>query len=113
MSALTKPVAFADYQAPQDLLAGRVILVTGAGDGIGREAALSYARHGATVILLGKTVSKLEAVYDEIEALGAPQAAIVPMDLRGAQSSHYRDLAETIEGQFGRLDAPENGPLSF
>lgn len=56
-----------DYLIAADNLKDRVILVTGAGDGIGREAAIHYAAHGATVILLGRTVAKLEAVYDEIE----------------------------------------------
>jgi NAD(P)-dependent dehydrogenase (short-subunit alcohol dehydrogenase family) len=92
------------FQASDDALKGKVILVTGAGDGIGREAALTYAKHGATVILLGRTVAKLEAVYDEIEALGAPQPAIIPLDMKGATEAHYRDMAATIEDQFGRLD---------
>lgn len=93
-----------DYQAPADLLAGRVILVTGAGDGIGRAAAKSFAAHGATVILLGRTVHKLEAVYDEIEQAGGPQPAIYPMNLEGASNEDYQQLAETIEQQLGRLD---------
>ncbi|WP_440056092.1 YciK family oxidoreductase [Pseudoalteromonas sp. T1lg65] len=92
------------YQAPDNALAEKVILITGAGDGIGRVAAINYAKHGATVILLGKTTSKLEAVYDEIVNAGYPQPAIVPMDLRGATKQHYRDLAATIEQQFGKLD---------
>ncbi|RUO22045.1 YciK family oxidoreductase [Aliidiomarina haloalkalitolerans] len=95
---------YQSYQAPADALAGKVILVTGAGDGIGREAALTYAKHGATVILLGRTTAKLEAVYDEIEQLGAPQPAIIPLDMKGATESHYRDMAATIMDQFGRLD---------
>jgi len=41
------------YQPRPDLLKDRVILITGAGRGIGRVAALTFARHGATVILLG------------------------------------------------------------
>ncbi|QYK02710.1 YciK family oxidoreductase [Shewanella psychrotolerans] len=93
-----------EYQAAKDLLKGKTILVTGAGDGIGRAAALAYAEHGATVILLGKTVSKLESVYDEIEQAGYPTPAIVPLDLKGATEQHYIDMAETIEQQFGHLD---------
>jgi len=65
-----------DYQPAPNLLENRIVLVTGAGDGIGRAAALSYAQHGATVILLGRTIAKLERVYDEIEAAGGPQPAI-------------------------------------
>ncbi|OOE97202.1 YciK family oxidoreductase [Salinivibrio sp. MA351] len=93
-----------DYQVTSDALQGRVILVTGAGAGIGRQAALSYAEKGATVILLGRTVKKLEAVYDEITATGAPQPAIIPLDMLGATRQHYLDMADTIDQQFGRLD---------
>jgi NAD(P)-dependent dehydrogenase (short-subunit alcohol dehydrogenase family) len=93
-----------DYQPATTVLQERVILVTGAGDGIGREAALSYAAHGATVILLGKTVSKLEETYDLILAAGGAEPAIVPLDLQGAAEQHYADLATTIAEQFGRLD---------
>ncbi|MGB0942272.1 MAG: YciK family oxidoreductase [Marinomonas sp.] len=93
-----------DYQAPNDLLKDKVILVTGAGDGIGRVAAINYAKHGATVILLGRTTKKLEAVYDEIENLGYPQAAIVPLNLDGSSEHDYTDLANIIETEFGHLD---------
>lgn len=58
------------YQCPDNAFKDRIILVTGAGDGIGRAVSLGLARHGATVILLGRTQSKLEAVYDEIKAAG-------------------------------------------
>jgi NAD(P)-dependent dehydrogenase (short-subunit alcohol dehydrogenase family) len=85
-------------------LQGKVILVTGAGAGIGRQAALSYAEHGATVILLGRNVNNLELVYDEIEKRGYPQPAIIPLDLKGATKQNYVDMAETIESQFGQLD---------
>jgi NAD(P)-dependent dehydrogenase (short-subunit alcohol dehydrogenase family) len=93
-----------NYQAADNALENKTILITGAGDGIGRVAALTYAKHGATVILLGKTTKKLECVYDEIVNAGYPQPAIVPMDMRGATKQNYRDLAATIEQQFGKLD---------
>lgn len=96
--------AMQNYQAPEGLLNDRVILVTGAGDGIGKAAAKTYAAHGATVILLGRTISKLEAVYDEIEAAGHPQPAIVPLNLEGALVRDYEEMAMTIEENFGRLD---------
>jgi len=93
-----------DYQPAADLLDGRIILVTGAGDGIGRAAALAFAGHGATVILLGRTIAKLETVYDEIEAAGGPQPAIFPLNFEGATLKDYHDMAETLDKEFGRLD---------
>ncbi len=93
-----------NYTPPAGALQDKVILVTGAGDGIGRCAALTYAKFGATVILLGKTVKKLEAVYDEIIAAGGSEPAIVPLDLKGATASHYKDMATTISREFGKLD---------
>lgn len=93
-----------DYQAPHQHLQGRVILVTGAGQGIGRTASLAFAAQGATVILLGKKVKKLEAVYDEIEAAGGPQPLIFPLNLEKAGEAEYNGLAEGIYQQLGRLD---------
>ena len=92
------------YQASPDLLKGRTILVTGAGSGIGRTAALTYARHGATVILLGRNTEKLDAVYDEIENNGWPQPAIIPLNLEVATDHDFVQLADTIEKEFGQLD---------
>lgn len=102
-----------EYNAPEQLLAGRVIMVTGAGDGIGRAAAKSYAAHGATVILLGRTLEKLEHLYDEIEAAGYPQPAIVPLNLESATEHEYMELANTIEQEFGRLDGLLNNAGSL
>ncbi|MHA2937605.1 YciK family oxidoreductase [Vibrio sp. RC27] len=93
-----------DYSVSSQALKGKTILVTGAGDGIGKQAAISYAQHGATVILLGRTVAKLEQTYDEIENLGAAQPAIIPLDMNGATKQNYQDMADTIDGQFGQLD---------
>jgi NAD(P)-dependent dehydrogenase (short-subunit alcohol dehydrogenase family) len=93
-----------DYSIKDACLREKTILVTGAGAGIGRSAALTYAKLGATVILLGKTISKLEAVYDEIVNMGSPEPAIIPLDLKGASQQHYIDMATTIANQFGQLD---------
>lgn len=92
------------YQAPQNLLANKVILVTGAGDGIGATAAKSFAAYGATVILAGKTIAKLEKVYDEITAAKHPEAAIYPIDFTGASVDDYASMAKTLEENFGKLD---------
>jgi NAD(P)-dependent dehydrogenase (short-subunit alcohol dehydrogenase family) len=93
-----------DHTIIANSLSNKTILVTGAGSGIGRQAALTYANLGATVILLGKTVSKLEAVYDQILAQGSPEPAIIPLDLQGASQQNYKDMASTIADQFGQLD---------
>ena len=93
-----------DYAPAKGLLKDRVILVTGAGDGIGRAVSKGLAAHGATVVLLGKTIKKLEGVYDEILAGGAPKPAIYPMDLMGARYKDHEDLVGALDKEYGRLD---------
>jgi len=93
-----------DYQSSQDLLKDRTILITGAGDGIGRVAAETFAAHGATVVLLGRTLAKLEAVYDAIEKAGGPQPAIYPLNLEGASPHDYEEMAHKLEEEFGALE---------
>jgi NAD(P)-dependent dehydrogenase (short-subunit alcohol dehydrogenase family) len=92
------------WQPADRLLENRVILVTGAADGIGRALATACASRGATVILLDRNVKGLETLYDEITAAGRPEPAIYPMDLKGAIAADYRSLAEVLEKEFGRLD---------
>ncbi len=91
----------------------RVILITGAGDGIGKAVALACAERGATVILLGRTVHKLEQVYDEIKNNSWPEAAIYPMNLEGATPKDYNDLAQVLENEFGRLDGLLHNATEF
>lgn len=93
-----------DYQAKPDLLKGKTILVTGAGDGIGKAAVMTYAEHGATVILLGRTEEKLEAVYDDIERAGLARPALVVMDLATVTDEQCLHLAQGLAEEFGHLD---------
>ena len=92
------------YAPAQDLLAGRVVLVTGAGAGIGRAAALAYARHGADVALLGRTRTKLEAVFDAISAETRTRPVIVPADLANLNGAGAGNLAKALRNDYGRLD---------
>lgn len=93
------------YIYPDNVLRERIILITGASDGIGKALALHAASLGAQVILHGRNVSKLEKVYDDIEAIdGAPRPSIAVMDLASANSESYTTLAQSIGQEFGRLD---------
>ena len=85
-------------------LANKIILITGASSGIGKTAAIRYASHGATVILLGKTSSKLEKVYDEIKKLGCPTPSISLMDLLLADANDYHQLIDNLLTEFNQLD---------
>lgn len=96
------------YQPQPELLHNRIILVTGAGDGIGREAALTYARHGAQLILLGRTLSKLQAVKQEIHLLGLAPAATVEFDLLTAAPADYQKLADELAAAYPHLDGVLN-----
>ncbi len=93
-----------DYQPPKDLLANRIILVTGAAVGVGRAVALACAEHGATVILCDFKEDALEPVYDRITATGAPEPASLPLDLEHADEGLCLGVASTLGDEFGRLD---------
>ncbi len=92
------------YQPPKDLLNNKTILVTGAGSGIGRAVAIALANHGANVVLTGKTVKKLELVYDEIDKTCPGRAIIHPLNLLTATESEYQTLADSLGEQFPALD---------
>lgn len=103
--------------SPETRLQGRVYLITGAANGIGRALSLAFAREGATVVLLDKVVAGLESVYDAILEEGGPEPAIMALDLEGAQAEDFQKLADAVEADLGRLDgvvhaAARLGPLS-
>ena len=92
------------YDAPADLLAGRVILVTGAAQGIGRAVALRYAHHGAKLVLLDWDRAGLDSLSDEIVAQGSLEPLLCPADLSGITISGLREIADHIAKRLGRLD---------
>lgn len=94
-----------DYQPAANCLHERIILITGASRGIGKAVALECARLGATVLLLGKSLDRLEKVYDEIMALNLAQPAILNTDLEIASAEDYAKVADAIQEEYGRLDA--------
>ncbi|MGS2716954.1 YciK family oxidoreductase [Eionea flava] len=95
-----------NFTPTSSTLNGKIVAVTGAGAGIGRTLAKSFAAYGATVILLGRTVEKLTDIYDEIETdhPTAPQPAIVPIDFESATDADYQTLHDSIASEYGQLD---------
>ena len=93
-----------DYTPSPELLSNRVILVTGAAEGIGHAVAMACARHRATVVLCDKDQRDLEPVYDEIDAAGGPEPAILPLDLEPADEKSFLGAADLVGRELGRLD---------
>jgi NAD(P)-dependent dehydrogenase (short-subunit alcohol dehydrogenase family) len=92
------------FSPRKDLFDGKVLLVTGATGGFGRVVSMALAARGASVILLARSLRRVEALYDEIKQAGYPEPAIYPLDMEGATEQDYAELANNIETQLGRLD---------
>jgi len=82
-------------------LAGRIALVTGASQGIGRACALELARAGATVAVAARNEAKLAAVVAEIEAAGG-QGAAFGLDLASEES--IKSCAKAVLERFGKVE---------
>ncbi|MEP7084178.1 MAG: SDR family NAD(P)-dependent oxidoreductase, partial [Betaproteobacteria bacterium] len=94
-----------DAPAESNGAVSRVVLITGSTGGLGQVLARAVARTGAIVVLHGRIVRKLEALYDSLLADGAPEPAILPLDFESAGSDAYPTAAAALEQQLGRLDA--------
>lgn len=101
---MTAQSAARSYAPEPGSHSGRVILVTGASDGIGQALSIALARQGATVALLGRVQRKLASTYDRIVEVGGPKPAILPFNLETAAATEYDALFEALEQEFGRLD---------
>jgi NAD(P)-dependent dehydrogenase (short-subunit alcohol dehydrogenase family) len=110
---LPEALILAGYTPAPDLLKDRIILVTGAAGGVGSATARACAWHGATVVLLGRNVKKLEKLYDEIVAAGGPTPAIYPMNLAGVTWAEMAEACATFEREFGRLDGLVHAAAHF
>lgn len=97
MSAVPSPAS------DPKVLDGRVILVAGAGGGLGSAAAVACARAGATVVLLGRKPRRLDRVYAQVQAVG-PEPLLYPLDLEGASPDDFAELAMRLDSELGRLD---------
>jgi NAD(P)-dependent dehydrogenase (short-subunit alcohol dehydrogenase family) len=95
---------FLNYTPNKKLLENRTIVITGASGGIGKTMALACAAAGATVVLLGRTMAKLESVYDAIEQCGGPQPAIFPINFESATAQDYAQLKNALNEEFGKID---------
>ena len=93
-----------NYQPKADLLQGKVILITGCAEGVGKAATKALANSGATVVLIDKSIPKLEELYDEIVAAGGPQPAIYPINFEGAYEKDFGELAERVMNEFSSID---------
>lgn len=94
-------------------LTNQVILITGAGGGLGGTAALTLAKSGAHIILLDKQIARLEAVYDAIVAAHAPEPIMYPFDLAGASENDYQELADRIDAKYGSLQGILHSAVEF
>lgn len=91
------------YRPNKGLLAARVILITGAGSGIGKACALAFAEHGARVILCGRTQVKLEQVYDQICQTEAPEPMLLPLNLAQIGMDDCTRVADAVMERCGIL----------
>ena len=92
------------YNAPKNLLKSKVILVTGGGSGIGRQAGLTFAAFGAEVILLGKNSSNLNETYSLFEKNNLKKPILQAIDFETAEEEDFKKISEEVLKEFGKLD---------
>jgi NAD(P)-dependent dehydrogenase (short-subunit alcohol dehydrogenase family) len=93
-----------EYQAKKEALKGKVILISGGGSGIGKAAAVSFGKHGADLVLIGKSIENLESTYEDFIKMNLKPPLLHSMDFENASEKDYQEVNEVIMGEFGRLD---------
>ena len=89
------------YEYDYRLLEGKVALIHGASSGVGRASALAHARAGAKVMCVARDVKKLEAVVEEIKAMGG-EAAYTTAEI--ADETQIEAMVKKTVEVFGRID---------
>lgn len=93
------------FSLPPQALENQVVLITGATGGLGSAVAQACTSAGASVVLLGRNLKKLEALYDELAAIKQKLPTIITLDQASAPEADYFELANTVNAEFGRIDA--------
>ena len=82
----------------------KIILVTGAANGIGKAVTIALASQGCTVLMLDKKSRHLEKLYDDISQRGYTEPVILPIDLEQLSAESATQVAQSVYDDFGQLD---------
>jgi len=93
-----------DYQVPENSLKDKSILISGGGSGIGKTAALSFAQHGADLVLLGKNAEHLESTYHEFLDRNLKPPLLHVIDLEKANEEDFIEINNLVTEELGQLD---------
>ena len=99
---------FEKLNYPSNLLEDKTIVISGAGSGIGRQIAKSYAECGADLILLSKSIEKLESIYEEINEITSRNVIIQPIDYRTADEKNFQKIILAIREEYSQIDGLVN-----
>jgi len=101
---MTNAFDWQSHQTDNNEFNDKVIMVTGAANGIGKAVTIALAKHGATVLMLDKKARHLEKLFDEIVERGYQEPIILPVDLMEVTPESATQLAQAIHDDIGRLD---------
>ena len=87
-----------------NILKDKTIVISGAGSGIGRQAAKSFSEHGANLILLSKNIKKLETLYDEIIDEKKNDVIIQPLNFEIAEENDFEKIISAIKDKYPSID---------
>ena len=99
---------FEKLNYPSKLLEDKTIVISGAGSGIGRQIAKSYAECGADLILLSKSIERLESIYEEINKITSRNVIIQPIDYRTADEKNFQKIILAIREEYSQIDGLVN-----